>query len=201
MNTKGKTQKKKNSSLKLLQKIFNIYFYQSILSSIIIGILGLVFLFNPTIATRTVEIITSGILIVLGIGAIFSYFSKSTLKFLNFNLFYGVISIILGLFIAMSPFALVNALTKLFGIWLAISGLIKVNFGLNFRSVKEESWLLTFVIGTLTFIFGIIVIINPFINLYLTQVLGLFITIYAVLDFTESILLKRRSSAFIKLFK
>lgn len=192
---------KKSSPLKLLQKIFNIYILQTLISSITIFVLGLVFLFNPTIATRTVEIITSIILIALGIGAIFNYFSKATLRIFNYNLVYGIISIVLGVLIAVNPFALVNIITIAFGIWLVFSGLIKVNYGLNFKRINEDSWLLTLVIGILTLVFGVIVIINPFINLYLTQVLGLFISIYAVLEFTESILLKQRSSAFLKQFK
>lgn len=201
MKTKEKTSSKKSSPLKLLKKVFNIYIYQSIISSIIIFILGLVFLFNPTIATRTVEIITSIILMALGIGAIFNYFSKATLKIFNFNLAYGIVSIILGFLIVINPFALVNIITIIFGAWLCVSGLVKVNYGLNFKRVNEDSWVLTLVIGLLTLAFGIVVVINPFINLYLTQVLGLFISIYAVLDFTETILLKQRSSAFLKLFK
>ena len=192
---------KKSSPLNLLQKIFNIYILQTLISSITIFVLGLVFLFNPTIATRTVEIITSIILIALGIGAIFNYFSKATLRIFNYNLVYGIISIVLGVLIAVNPFALVNIITIAFGIWLVFSGLIKVNYGLNFKRINEDSWLLTLVIGILTLVFGVIVIINPFINLYLTQVLGLFISIYAVLEFTESILLKQRSSAFLKQFK
>ena len=159
------------------------------------------FLFNPTIATRTVEIFTGVILMILGLSATFNYFSKGTLKIFNFNLAYGIVSIFLGFLILINPFTLVNILTCIFGIWLCISGLIKVNHGLNFRKVKEDSWLLTFVIGLLTLAFGIVVIINPFINLYLTQVLGMFISVYAVLDFTESVLLKQRASSFLKLFK
>lgn len=201
MKTKEKTISRNRTSLKLLQKIFNIYLCQTIIGSIIIFIMGLIFLFNPTIATRTVEVITSIILMVLGIGAIFNYFSKATLKIFNFNLAYGIASIVLGVLIVFNPFALTNIITIIFGAWLFVSGLIKINYGLNFKKVNEESWLLTFVIGLLTSLFGVVVIINPFINLYLTQVLGLFISIYAVLEFTESILLKQRSSAFLKLFK
>ncbi|MBQ9833804.1 MAG: DUF308 domain-containing protein [Bacilli bacterium] len=201
MKIKERNPKKKSSTLKLLQKIFNIYVCQSLISSVIIFVLGLVFLFNPTIATRTVEVVTSIILIVLGIGSTFNYFSKATLKIFNFNLLYGIVSIVLGLLILINPFTLVNIITIIFGAWLCVSGLVKVNYAFNFKKVKEDSWLLTFVIGILTLIFGIVVIVNPFINLYLTQVLGLFISIYAVLEFTETVLLKQRSSAFLKLFK
>ena len=55
--------------------------------------------------------------------------------------------------------------------------------------------------GIISALFGIIVIINPFANLYFTQMIGLFMVLYAVIEATYTILLKQRSKNFLKLLK
>ena len=49
--------------------------------------------------------------------------------------------------------------------------------------------------------FGIIIIFNPFVNLYFTQVVGMFLILYAIMEFTQMILLKQRSKSFLKVLK
>ena len=50
-------------------------------------------------------------------------------------------------------------------------------------------------------IIGVLLIFNPFVELYITQVVGTFVIIYAVLDFTNNLLFKKRKKDIIKILK
>ncbi len=197
----AKSKKTTNSNLKEITKLFNIYFWQYMLFSLGVLGVGLYLLLEPAAATRTAEIITAICLIVIGLGAGFNYTFKQKIRMFDFSLVFGAIALILAALIITNPFALTNFLAVAFGVFLIISGLVKFNFAINFKLLKQPSWVLVLTMGIISVVFGAIVIINPFANLYFTQVIGLFMILYAIIEATYTILLKQRSREFIKLIK
>ena len=197
-----KERKKTNNTVsKSVLRLINVYFWQFISYSLLVLIVGLFLMFKPAMATRTAEIITAITLIVIGLGAAFDYTFKSKIKIFDFSLVFGSIAVILGALIITNPFALTNFLAVAFGVFLVINGLVKLNFALGFRSIKEGSWMLVLTMSIISMLFGIIVIINPFANLYFTQMIGVFMILYAVIEATYTILIKQRSKDFLKLLK
>ena len=192
---------KKDDDLKGVTKLFNIYFLEYMAYSLVFIAAGIVLLTNPAMATRTAEIVTAIILIVVGFGSGFNYTLKNKIRIFDFSIIFSIISLILGAVILANPFSLTNFLSIAFGVFLIISGLVKYNFALNFKFINEESWKLILTMSILSVLFGIFIIINPFANLYFTQVIGLFMTIYGVIEITHTILLKQRSKYFLKLLK
>ncbi len=192
---------KKEDNMKGLTKLFNLFFLQYMGYSMIFLIAGFVLLTEPAMATRTAEIITACILFVLGLGNAFNYSLKSRIRIFDFSLVFSAISLILGVLIITNPFALTNFLSVAFGVFLIINGLLKINFALNFKSVKEDSWVLVLTMAIVSFLFGAAIIVNPFANLYFTQVIGMFMILYAIIELTHTILLKQRSKVFLKLLK
>ncbi len=197
----AKSKKTASNNLKEITKLFNIYFWQYMLFSLGVLGVGLYLLLEPAAATRTAEIITAICLIVIGLGAGFNYTFKQKIRMFDFSLVFGAIALILAALIITNPFALTNFLAVAFGVFLIISGLVKFNFATNFKSLKQPSWVLVLTMGIISVVFGAIVIINPFANLYFTQVIGLFMILYAIIEATYTILLKQRSREFIKLIK
>ena len=199
--TVKKSKKTTGNNKKDITKLFDIYFWQYILLSVGILTVGLFLLFEPATATRTAEIATAICLIVIGLGAGFNYTFKQKVRMFDFSLVFGAIALILGALIITNPFALTNFLAVAYGVFLIISGLVKFNYAVNFKDLKQPSWVLVLTIGIISVVFGTIVIINPFANLYFTQVIGLFMVLYAVMETTFTILLKQRSKEIIKLLK
>lgn len=198
---KEKNEKKESKTKKAIEKIFNLFIAKSLIFDVVITFLGLYFIINPFSGLRGCEIVFAIILIISGGFSIFDYASKGIIRLFGLSLIYGALSVVLGILILINPLALINVLTIVFGIWLIISGLMKIDYAIKLNAFKEESWGLTLVIGLLITIFGILVIVNPFINLYLTEVAGLFLIIYAILDFTNIVLFKKRATEITKLFK
>jgi len=193
--------KKKRSTVKYLEGQFNRYMIANCLLAIIMIILGLILYVFPTITIKTVSWLTGLIFIIVGVLAIYSYIKKDRISLLSFNLIYGIISTVVGLLVISNPFAIANILTVSLGLWLIISGGLKVNYSIRLKNIKEQSWLLTLVVGIITILFGLMVILNPFSKLILVEVIGLFLIVYGVIDLTDVILLKKRAKSFIKIFK
>lgn len=196
-----KTSGKKSKLLKTIERIFSLYIIRSITFDVLAIIFGVFFIVKPYSGIRTCEIIFGIFLLLSGAVSVFDYSTKKVVNIFNFNMFYGVLSLLFGLLILVNPLALANIITLVFGLWITLSGVVKLNYAINLKKMKEESWSVVLGIGLLTSIVGLLLIFNPFIELYITQVLGIFVIFYAVLDFTNNILFKKRSKQIIEIFK
>lgn len=194
-----KTNKK--TTIKVLESMFNKYMIANIVVSLTMIILGIVLYAYPEIAIKTVSWLIGIIFIIIGSLSVYSYIKKDRISLLAFNLVYGILSIVVGLFVALNPFAIANILTVSLGIWLLVSGALKVNYALRLKSIKELSWSLTLAVGIITILFAIMVLFNPFSKLIIVEVIGLFLIVYGVIDLTDILLIKKRSKNFIKSFK
>lgn len=105
------------------------------------------------------------------------------------------------MFIILNPFAIANIVTIGLGIWLIVSGGLKINYGIRLRNIREAASTITMVVGIISILFGLMVIINPFAKLFLVEVVGIFLMVYGIIDLTNIILLKKRAKNFIKIFK
>ena len=195
------TNNKEKDAFNNRMRLFNLYFFQYIIYSFIIFVVGLIIFLEPAMATRTAEIITAACLIMVGLGSGFDYAIKKKINLFDFDLVHGAIALILAVLILTNPFALTEFLAVAFGVFLIVSGLLKINFALKFRDINEASWVLVTTMSVISIVFGITVIVNPFANLYFTQVIGLFMILYAVIEGTYIILLKQRSKFFLKQIK
>jgi len=194
-------KKKKRSTIKYLENQFNLYMLANCGVSLLMILLGFVLYVNPTIAIKTVSWLIGLIFIIVGALSIYSYIKKDRITLLSFNLIYGIISAVVGLLVILNPFAIANILTVGLGIWLIVSGGLKVNYSIRLKAIKEQSWALTLVVGIISIIFGLMVILNPFSKLILVEVIGLFLIVYGIIDLTDILLLKKRAKNFIKIFK
>ena len=186
---------------KIMENFYNIYILRSFVLDIIFLLIGLYFIINPYSGLRGCEIAFSLVLLVSGVMALFDCTAKKIINLFNYSFIYGVLSIIFGLLIIFNPLALANIVSISFGIWLTLSGLFKISYSLNLKKSNEECWGVLLAIGAVTTIIGVLLIFNPFVQLYITKVVGIFLVLYVILDFTNSILLKKRSKEILKTFK
>lgn len=196
-----KTGGRKSKIAKTIEKIFNLFIFRSLIFDVLIFFVGLFFIINPYFGLRGCEIAFSVVIILSGIASLYDCTARKIINLFNFSLIYGVLSLIFGLLIIFNPLSLTNAITICFGIWVTLSGALKISHAIYLKNSAEESWSVVFGIGLISTIVGILVIFNPFIELYITQVVGIFMVLYSILDFTNNILLKKRSKEIVKIFK
>ena len=104
---------------------------------------------------------------------------------------YGILSLVAGLIIICNPKALVSIIPIILGIWIVINSAIKVQYSFYMKMDGNNRWKVTLTMSLITLICGIILLFNPFKTAEIvSQVIGLFIIIYAIIDLIESFMMK-----------
>lgn len=104
--------------------------YTSIVTSIILGALGLVMFLYAESTLKVIACILGTILIITGAVKIIGYFTeKGSYDLFNYELVYGIISILFGLVMLINTESLGNFLGIALGIWIIYSSLMR--FGLS----------------------------------------------------------------------
>lgn len=179
---------------------FNKMLTISIVSSIVIALVGAVLLFMPKLSNKLIGIIMGLLFILYGITTIYKYITRNGAKLYSLNLLYGIIILLIGVIIVLVPFSVTSFLTICLGLYLIIIGINKVTYGIWFKIGNHSSWLITLVIGIMLIFFGILVLSNPFSSLSITRLVGAFLILASILDITDLILLKKRSDEISKIF-
>ena len=179
---------------------FNKFMTLSIICSVIIALIGGVLLFLPELSNKLIGVISGVLFILSGINTIYKYFCRNGAKLYSLNLLYGINILLIGVIIILVPFSVTTFLTICLGLYLIIFGVNKITYGVWFKIGNDSSWLITFVIGIMLTIFGILVLANPFSSLTVTQVVGSFLILSSILDLTDLVLLKKRANEITKIF-
>ena len=168
------------------KKYFKILNSELIINILLIA-LGIILCF----ANFSFNIILGIIFIIYGLIKIWAFKYRNDINLYSINIIYGLISIIIGI---ITMFANVNVMIGLWFILLVIENLELV---IRLKKVEEKSWNFVLMCSVLTLFIGILIMVNPFNNLSVDQVIGIFLTLYGVLCSTKIFMLKNRSYNFI----
>lgn len=175
-------------------------FRMSIVTSIFFIVIGLFLILKPETTITTISYVLGAIIMVSGVIFLIKYFSnKDQLGIFSGDLVYGVMSTIFGLILILNPTALAKIIPFILGIWIVISSVTKIQYSLQLKAYENKAWISTMIIAAITFIWGIILLFNPFEGaMVLTQVIGMFILVYAILDLIEVTIIKKNLKDFKK---
>ena len=158
----------------------------SILTSIAIGILGLIILFNPNETIALLSLILGIIIMIIGIGKIISYIIlMKESNFSNYDLIYGIIAIVISIIMLANANAFATIVRVIIGIWIAYTGIMKLIYALNLKSLSSSSWIAVMIMAIITIIAGVYIAIDSSI---LIMVFGVILIAYAVIDIIEQII-------------
>lgn len=175
----------------------------SLVISIIFVIVGLFFFVKPDTTVSIISYIIGGTLITGGIFSIYRYFTAKEIgSIFNFDLVYGVLMLIAGIFLIIRPFALGAFFPIILGLWIIINSVTKFQYALVLKKVKNSDWAYTCLISLLTLIWGIVLLFNPLKSaLAITQIIGIFIIVYAVLDIIDNFIIRKNIDDILNIFK
>ena len=184
---------------KKIKKTFNL----SLVSSIIFVIVGLFLFIKPGTAISIISYVTGGVLLLMGLISVYKYFtSYSAINLFGFELAYGVLLIISGLFLVIDTSIFAKVINVILGIWIIVNSITKFQYGFVLKRAKNCDWLYTILVSLLSFIWGIVLLINPFSSaLTITQIIGIFIIVYAVLDIIDNFIIRRNIKDILSIFK
>lgn len=172
---------------------FKKMFRMSIVSSLCFIIIGAFLFLKPETTITTISYIIGSIIMVTGIIFLIKYFSNKE-EFAPFSgdLIYGVMSTIFGLILILNPTALAKIVPFVLGVWIVISSVTKIQYALQLKYYKNDAWKFTLIIAAITFLWGVLLLFNPFEGaMIITQIIGMFILVYAILDLIEVTILRK----------
>ena len=129
-------------------------------------VLGILLLINPEGFTKFIVIGAGVLVLIAGAISIVNYLRAEPWQAAREqNMAKGLFLLLLGViccFRSQWMIELFKMLTFLYGAAMLLVGLVKVQWCLDMKRLKEESWNLTAISAALTLIFSILILCNPF---------------------------------------
>lgn len=181
--------------MQYIEKMIKKTGWSSIISEIIFAILGIILITNPTGTLKVVSYVLGAMLIGTGIYKIISYLYNGKNNLYNYELAYGLITIILGIITIAYSSQIIAIFRIIIGLWITYSAIIRINISIRLKVINSNMWLYSFIMALVMLIGGLFVIFNS--NTILVTV-GIIILIYSILDIIESIIFMKNMNKLIR---
>ncbi len=175
--------------------------WPSLISSIFLLLLGLLLFFKSGATLIGISYLVGGVLIALGVIAIINFLRNSSKDiFVELNIVYGIVSIVAGIFLVTVPEFIGSIIPIVVGIAVIISSSFKIQQALVLKNLGSKYFAPSIIMAIMCLICGVVILFNPFTSaVVVTQIIGLFMIIYAVLDIINSFILKKSSNISIEI--
>ena len=169
------------------------FFKSSILGSIGMAILGVLLIFYSEVTIVSIAYVIGAILIAIGVLAILKFISNYNSANKNeLDIVYGIVCVILGIIVITNPEAIASVIPFVVAVIIIISSATKLQYSLELKKDNNDLWKSTMIISIITMVCGVLLIFNPFQGVVMfTRIVGILILIYAVLDLSSTIAIKR----------
>lgn len=181
-----------------IDRLFSKIMWMDIALSICLTLVGLIFLVYPDVSVTLIGIIFGLLITILGGVLIYTYLKRREIPLFRFNLIYGILGVILGILTIISPFTFTQVITIFIGIWILYMAIIKIDFAIRLKLLEERSWLFLLVSALLEIFMSILIFINPFSNLIITEIAGAYFVLCGILNCTDAVLTKNRAIDFLE---
>lgn len=133
-------------------------------------------------------------------GCVYVYMSsrEKKLKLSNCDVIFGILAAVDGLLMIINPGNINNNLTFYFGLFLIICGIQKGVVGFKLMKAKNDAGFITVMSASLIAILGIVMLINIFKSTSLTELSGMFLLFYGIIQLANTILLNNKEKEIVK---
>lgn len=176
-----------------MNSLMSKFFRSSILGSIGMAILGILLIFYSEITIVSISYVIGAILIAIGVLALLKFVQAYNRSSRNeLDIVYGIVSVILGIIVITNPEAIASIIPFVVAIIIIISSATKLQYSLELKKNDNELWKSTMIISIISMLCGVLLIFNPFKGAVMfTRVVGILVLIYALLDISSTISIKR----------
>lgn len=178
-------------------------FRSSILTSLVLVILGILLVTFSDETIIAISYFIGGVLVLIGVVGIIDYIRKVKTGYKGeLDLIYSIVTIILGVLIITNPKGIATIINYVLGVIIIINSASKFNYSLQLKGTSNNLWKTTMIVSILTAICGILLIFNPFKSASaIVTIIGTIIIVYGVLDIISTIFIKRNYDSLTKLDK
>ena len=166
--------------------------------SILYILLGTMLILWPQISLAAICKLLGVVVLVFGVVRAISYFANEDFRgSLKLSLAQGLLNILLGLFMLISPGALVKALPIVLGIAIIVDSMLRVQLAVELKMNDHNRWWIDLILALVTTIFGAILVFNPFTgSIILGRFLGISLTINGITNMWVLFSLSKRLKSF-----
>lgn len=169
------------------------FFRSSILGSIGMAILGILLIFYSEVTIVSISYVIGAILVAIGVLAILKFVKAYNNNSKNeLDMVYGIVSVVLGIIVITNPEGIASIIPFVVAIVIIISSATKLQYSLELKRSNNDLWKSTMIISLITMLCGVLLVFNPFQGaVAFTRVVGILILVYAILDLSSTIAIKR----------
>lgn len=180
-----------------METLMKKFFRSSLISSIILMIIGVLLILQSEITIITISYLIGTLLIAMGAIAIIKFIKNiNNVNREELDIFYGVVTIILGVIVVYNPEAIASIIPIIIGIGIIINSATKLQYAIELKQSLNSQWKTTVVISIISAVCGVILICNPFKGaVVIMQIIGGFIVAYSILDIISTITIKKNVAA------
>ena len=173
----------------------------SIITSIILMMLGILLIFQSETTIMMISYIIGGVLVAVGALALIRYVKSGESPAIRneLDIIYGIVTIVFGVIIIRNYQIIASIIPIVIGIAIIVSSAGKLNYAFQLKASENSLWKTTMVVSVISTICGLILLFNPFkAALGIMKIIGGFIIVYSILDIISTFSIK---SSVIKIHK
>ena len=170
--------------MKGLNRLFNV----SILTSVVIFVIGIFLFIQPDTVITMISVVLGILFLIPGITSLVDYFKEKN----NSSLILGVITCLISLILIINTKFVASILPFILGIYFVVNGISRVQYALELKKQNFDKFSTSLILALLIIVCGVVFIINPFDGaLAITKIIGIFMIIYSVLDISNTVIIKK----------
>ena len=155
---------------------------------------GLLLILLENLSVLITGYVLAALLICVGVWLIIEYFrSEPLVRIVEAKLAIGLILLVAGAMLAFSPESLKDLLPYAWGLALLFGGFLKIQYAFDRKALGADKWWILLILAAFSIVIGVISLLNPaFLGEKRELVIGILLTVEAVLDISVFLLLKRK---------
>lgn len=172
----------------MLKKGYKVSMY----SSIVLLLIGLLLFINPEAVVSIISYVIGFFLIVVGISQIIKYYQNKESSIMTSYLYIGIVISVIGFILVIKPTLIATIIPVIVGIIMILNSIEEITVSTSVKD-HDEKWYIPFIFGIATLVLGIFLVLNPLMGSFIvTEILGIIIVIYAILDIIEKFSIKKK---------
>lgn len=170
----------------------------SILSSIVIGIIGIIIIFNASGTLKFVTNIIGTLFLISGIYKTISFFiNKTKYDLENYEIIGGIIIFIIGVLIIGFGTKLEKIIRIIIGIAIIYKSISNIILAFELKKMETKLWIASLVIGIAMLLCGLYVVFTPSV---LIVTVGIILIVNSIVDIIDSTILIKDVKRMEKIF-
>lgn len=159
----------------------------SLVTSVLLIVLGVLAIFAKDFFSSALGLISGIFLIAIGVlSIVYAVAIKKMILGSGWLIVQGILAIVLGIALATIQDASITVISMILATWLVIRGVAKMWDSTTLRRFRVSTWWLTLTLGALYFILGIFLyIFNSFTNDLIIVLIGVFFIVSGCLNIVE----------------